>query len=67
MVVKIETTGRGYSTRARCCDVKPGYVGVYMRNLLPDNSWGRNVPQFAIMNLNTSNQKAVHSVGWCAK
>ena len=42
----------------------PHFVGVFMRDGLPSNSWDRNIPQFGIMNLNKSNQIGVHWVGW---
>ena len=42
----------------------PHFVGVFMRDGLPSNSWNRNIPQFGIMNLNKSNQIGVHWVGW---
>ena len=42
----------------------PNFVGVFMRDMLPSNSWDRNIQQFGIMNLNKSNQIGVHWVGW---
>ena len=42
----------------------PNFVGVYMRDTLPNKSWNRNTPQFGIMNLNKSNQPGVHWVAW---
>ena len=42
----------------------PNFVGVYMRDTLPSNSWDRNTPQFGIMNLNKANQIGVHWVAW---
>ena len=41
----------------------PNFVGVFMRDQLP-KSWDRNVSQFGVMNLNTSNQIGVHWVSW---
>ena len=42
----------------------PNFVGVFMRDMLPSNSWDRNIQQFGIMNLNKSNQIGVHWIGW---
>ena len=42
----------------------PNFVGVYMRDTLPNESWDRNIPQFGIMNLNKANQVGTHWVAW---
>ena len=42
----------------------PNFVGVYMRDTLPSESWDRNTPQFGIMNLNKANQIGVHWIAW---
>ena len=42
----------------------PNFVGVYMRDTLPNKSWNRNNPQFGIMNLNKANQMGEHWVAW---
>ncbi len=41
----------------------PNFIGVFMRDQLPISS--RNIlPQYGIMNLNTSKQRGIHWVGW---
>ena len=42
----------------------PNFVGVYMRDTLPNKPWNRNNPQFGIMNLNKANQMGEHWVAW---